>query len=141
MEISWKFDDEKYGNIDWLSEIKLDTLDSKSNWDKKLNFKINNWFNYDKNDSLILKVVDKNAFDFPRKSGKIKAKYGNNVFQLETSNIKSVSITISPEMVNFNKKVKVYINGKLYFNKLVNYNREFMLQNFEENKFGLNLLN
>jgi hypothetical protein len=30
--------------------------------------------------------------------------------------------------------VKVYINRKLYFNQKVKYNREFMLQNFENNK-------
>lgn len=31
-EISWELDDEKYGNIDWLSDIKLDTLNAKSDW-------------------------------------------------------------------------------------------------------------
>jgi hypothetical protein len=78
--------------------------------------------------------VDKNAFDFPRKSGKIKSEYDNNIFRIETSSIKSFSINISPEMVNLKKKVKVYINRKLYFNQKVKYNREFMLQNFENNK-------
>src|SRR5690606_40350027 len=42
-EISWEFDDEKYGNIDWLSDIKLDTLSPKVNWHKELNFKISKW--------------------------------------------------------------------------------------------------
>ena len=109
-EISWEFDDEKYGTIDWLSNIKLDTLSSKSTWHKELNFKINKWLRYDKNDSLIAEKVDKNAFDFPRKSGKIKATYDNNVFKIKTSAIKSFSIIISPEMVKLKKKVKVYLN-------------------------------
>lgn len=133
-EISWEFDDEKYGNIDWLSEIKLDTIIPKSDWAKELNFKITTWLNYDENDQLISQEVDRDAFDFPRKSGKVKAEYGGNVFQLKTSNIESVAINISPEMVNLKKKVKVYINGKLYFTEKIKYNREFMLQNFEENK-------
>ena len=71
----WEFDDEKYGNIDWISNIKLDTLQPKSNWQKELNFKITKWLGYDKNDSLIEKSIDKKAFEFPRKSGKIKAEY------------------------------------------------------------------
>lgn len=133
-EISWEFDDEKYGTIDWLTDIKLDTLSPKASWHKELNFKINKWLDYDKKDSLIVLKVDKNAFDFPRKSGRIKAEYDNNIFRIETSDIKSFSINISPEMVNLKKNIKVYINGKLYFNKKVKYNREFMLQNFEDNK-------
>ncbi|WP_353163772.1 alpha/beta hydrolase-fold protein [Empedobacter brevis] len=116
-EISWEFDDEKYGNIDWISDIKLDTLSAKSDWHKELNFKINKWLDYDKTDSLIVQDVDKNAFDFPRKSGKIKATYDNNIFRIETSCIKSFSINISPEMVNLKKKVKIYVNSKLYFSE------------------------
>ncbi|MCK9220961.1 MAG: alpha/beta hydrolase-fold protein [Bacteroidales bacterium] len=134
MEISWEFDDEKYGNIDWLSDIKLDTLTPKANWHKELNFEITKWLEYDKKDSLIVQEVDKNAFAFPRKSGKIKVEYSDNIFRIETSDIQSFSINISPEMVNLKKKAKVYINGKLYFNEKVKYNREFMLQNFENNK-------
>ena len=133
-EISWEFDDDNYGNIDWLGEIKLDTLAKKQNWHKDLNFKINKWLEYGNDDSLIVRDVNTNAFDFPRKSGKIKGTYDNNIFKIETSCITSFSINISPEMVNLGKKVKVYINDKLYFNKRVDYNREFMLQNFAKTK-------
>ncbi|MEL1246386.1 hypothetical protein AAEO56_19085 [Flavobacterium sp. DGU11] len=132
-EISWEFDDEKYGSIDWLTDIKLDTLKPKANWHQNRNFKINKWLEYDENDSLIIKTVDKNAFDFPRKSGKIKAQYENNIFRIETSRISSFKIYISPEMINLDRKVKIYINGKLYFNKKVKYNAGFMLQSFEQN--------
>lgn len=133
-EISWEFDDEKYGSIDWISNIKLDTLSIKDHERKELNFKINTWLAYDDHDSLIVKKVDKNAFDFPRKSGRIKAEYHNNVFRIETSNVKSFSINISPEAVNLKDKIKIYINGKLYFTGKIKYNREFILKNFEDNK-------
>ena len=133
-EISWEFDNENYGAIDWLSNIKLDTLKPKSDWHKKLNFKIKKWLNYNKNDSLVVEDMDKNAFDFPRESGKIIAEYENNTFRIKTSAIKSFLINISPEMVDVKKKVKIYINGKLYFNNKIKYNREFMLQNFENNQ-------
>ena len=132
-EISWEFDDEKYGKIDWLADIKLDTLMLKADWHKERNFKITTWLEYGKNDSLLSKATDKNAFDFPRKSGKIKAVYENNVYRLETSGINSFNINISPEMVNLKKKVKVFVNGKLYFDEMIEYNRIFMLQNFENN--------
>lgn len=133
-EISWEFDDEKYGNIDWLSEIKLDTLSSKTNWHKELNFKITKWLKYDKKDSLVVEKVDRNAFDLKRKSGKIKARYENNIFTIETSCIKSFSINISPEMIDTNKKIKVYVNGQLHFNQKIKYNQKFMLENFEKNR-------
>ncbi len=129
-EISWEFDDERYGNVDWISNIKLDTLKKKAEWHKELNFKINKWLVYDDQDSLKVESVDKNAFDFPRKSGKIKAEYSKNVFRVETSDIKSFSINISPEAVNLKEKVKVLVNGKLYFNGKVKHNHEYLLENF-----------
>lgn len=133
-QISWEFDNDEYGNIDWLSDIKLDTLSQKASWHKTLNFKIDKWLEYDENDSLVVKEVDRNAFDFPRKSGKIIADYDNNIFRIETSHIKSFSINISPEMVDLKKKVKVYINDKLYFNGKIKYNREFILKSFKNNR-------
>lgn len=132
-EISWEFDNDKYGKIDWISDMKLDTLAANRNTQKQLNFKIEKWLEYDKNDSLITKKIDKNAFDFPRKSGKITAKYENNIFQIETYSIKSLSIEISPEMVDLKKKIKVYINGKLYFDKKIKYDKKYILRNFEKN--------
>ncbi|MBA5791946.1 hypothetical protein H1R17_03455 [Flavobacterium sp. xlx-214] len=132
--ITWEFDDDNYGNIDWISEAKLDTLSSKTSWHKELNFKIDKWLSYNENDSLITQVVDKKAFDFPRKSGKIKAEYNQNVFRIETSCIKSFAINISPEMINLNKKVMVYVNGILLFDSKVVYNKDFMLHNFEATK-------
>ncbi|MXN90305.1 hypothetical protein GR160_03625 [Flavobacterium sp. Sd200] len=135
-EISWEFDDEKYSTINWLSNIKLDTLSPNANWHKESNFKIIKWleFKNKESDDLIEVDVNKNAFDFPRKSGKIKAQYSNNIFRIETSKIGTFSINISPEMINPKKKVKVYINGKLYVNKKVKYNREFMFQSFENSR-------
>ncbi len=133
-EISWEFDNDKYGNVDWLSEIKLDTLKSKAIWHKELNFTITEWLKYDKNDSLQVEKVNKNAFDFKRNSGKIVITYENNVFHAKTSRLQSFYINISPEMIDIHKKVRVYVNGKLYFNKKIKYDKKMMLQNFEINR-------
>lgn len=133
-EVIWEFDDERYGEIDWVSNMKLDTLSSDIKIEQRHNFIINKWLNYDDNDSLVVENVYKQAFDFPRKSGKIIGNYCNNVFYLTTSNIKSFSINISPEMINMNKRIKVFVNGKLYFDKKVTYNKVFMLSSFEKNR-------
>jgi len=92
--------------VDWLSDMKLDTLKPKEDWHKELNFKINKWLDYDKSDRLTIHDVDKSAFDFPKKSGKVKAEYDNNTFRVETSDVQTFSINISPEMVSIKKKVK-----------------------------------
>lgn len=133
-EISWEFDDNRYGHVDWLSNMKLDTLAVPKTWHKEKNFKIIRELEYDEKDSLITKDVNRMAFDFPRKSGKILAKYANNVFHIETSCIKSFAINISPEMVDTHKKVRIYVNGKLRFDKHIGYDTAFMLKNFDINQ-------
>ncbi|EHQ43727.1 Poly(3-hydroxybutyrate) depolymerase [Myroides odoratus] len=135
--LTWEFDDEANGSIDWLQEIKLDTLASKADWHSSLNFKITKWLEYasddDDDDTMEEVAVDEDAFDFPRASGKVVAQYKDNVFHLTTSRIQSLAIAISPEMVNVKKRIKVYVNGQLYFNKKVGYDTPFMLQQFEKN--------
>ena len=130
-EISWEFDDNRYGHVDWLTNMQLDTLANRKAWHKEKNFKINQWLEYNEKDSLITKTVDKMAFDFPRKSGKILAKYANNVFHIETSCIKSFAVNIAPEMVDTNKKVRIFVNGKLRFDKRIGYDANLMLKNFD----------
>ncbi len=133
-EINWEFDDDQYGAIDWLDNIKLDTSQTMAAWHAPVNFRIREWLDYDDRDSLIVLEVNKKAFNFPRKSGKVEARYKNNTFELKTSRIKSLSINISPEMVNLDRKVKVFVNGKLYFNRKVGYDKDFLLQSFAENQ-------
>ncbi|MBD0403479.1 alpha/beta hydrolase-fold protein [Flammeovirga sp. EKP202] len=132
--ISWELDDNNYANIDWLSAIKLDTLQAQESWQKEINFTIDQWQEYNKEDSLITIDVHKDAFSFPRKSGKVIAKYEDNTFEIKTSRISSLAINISPEMVDLHKKVKVFINQKLYFNGKVKYDKEFMHLSFEQNR-------
>ena len=114
--------------------MKLDTLAVPKTWHKEKNFKIIRELEYDEKDSLITKDVNRMAFDFPRKSGKILAKYADNVFHIETSCIKSFAINISPEMVDTHKKVRIYVNGKLRFDKHIGYDTAFMLKNFDINQ-------
>ncbi|MGM7551993.1 alpha/beta hydrolase-fold protein [Myroides odoratimimus] len=133
-ELTWEFDDNAYGGVDWLTNIKLDTLGQKADWHKERNFKITKWLEYDKAENLQTIDVDKNAFDMPRLSGKAVARYKDNEFRIETSRVKSLSIAISPEMVNLKNKVKVYVNGKLYYDEKVDYDTAFMLDNFDKTR-------
>lgn len=132
-EITWEFDDENYGNIDWLTQIKLDTSKAREDWHKNINFKVDSWMEYDDNDSLITSPVDKTVYNFPRKSGKIIAKYENNTFKINTSCIQSFQINISPEKVDLTKDVKVYVNYELIFEGKVGYDKAFIIENFAKN--------
>ncbi|WP_158960739.1 alpha/beta hydrolase-fold protein [Myroides fluvii] len=134
--LTWEFDDEANGSMDWLQDIKLDTLAPKANWQSSSNFKITKWLEYGEDDDDTLKevVVDEDAFDFPRASGKIVAEYKNNVYRIKTSRIKSFALAISPEMIDVKKKVKVYVNDQLYYNSKVTYDGVFTLKNFVKNK-------
>lgn len=132
-DISWEFDDNQYGSIDWLADLKLDTSLTRAKWHVPVNFGITSWLDYDDRDSLVVLEVDKNAFDFPRQSGKVEASYEDNIFNIKTSCIRSLSIKISPEMVNMNQKVKVFVNGAKYFDQKVRYNQAFMIKSFQKN--------
>ena len=132
--VQWEFDDNRYGTVDWLTAITLDTLAPKADWHQPLNFAIEEWLAYDENDSLVTEQVEENAFDFPRKSGKIIAAYQDNTFRVKTSRIGSFRVNISPEMINLNANVKVYVNGKLRYDQQVGYDRAFMLRHFRENR-------
>ena len=131
-KIYWELDDEKYGNMDWIEVIKLDTIKQKATWQKPVNFKINEWLSYNSKDSLVMEKVDKQAFDFPRKSGAITAEYSNNIFNVQTSCIKTFRIFISPKMVNTKHKIRIYVNDKLRFDKVVYFDKTFMQKSFKE---------
>jgi len=133
-ELTWEFDDDAYGSIDWLTQMKVDTLRPKATWHTQVNFPITKWLSYDDNDQLQVEEVQKEAFDFPRKSAKVKATYANNEYRIVSSCVGALSVFISPEMVDLNKKVKIYVNDRLYYNKKVKYNPELIVSNFEETR-------
>lgn len=127
LSITWQFDDNKYGEIDWLSDLKLDTFISEEAWQKNLNFEITKWISFNTLEEV---DVERDAFNFPRKSGKVTAEYHDNVFRVETSCIESFKVNISPEMVDMKRKVKVYVNDKLLHDKKVEYKQDLMLSDF-----------
>lgn len=101
---------------------------------KVLNFSIHQWKGYNKNDSLVTKDTLAYAFDFPRKSGAIEASYKDNVFRLKTSRVSELSIFISPEMVDMDQPVSIYVDGKKVYHQKPTYDRDFLLKNFNKHK-------
>lgn len=132
-QIYWECDDVNYGKADWLQITALDTVRKAADWHKTINFNIHRLLAYNKNNELIAKDTLLKAFNFPRKSGAIKCDYNNNTFRVETSRIGAFKILISPEMVDMNKPVLVYVNGKLKTTYKPLYNKDFILNNFNEN--------
>lgn len=129
-EIYRETDRVKYGRADWLEITALDTLACRAGWHKTYNFPITTWLVYDDKDELVSKEMDKKAFDFPHASGAVKAEYGENEFHVQTSCVGAFRLYISPEMVNMNKKVKVYVNGELRYHDKVNWDDAFLRQTF-----------
>jgi len=129
--IYWECDNVKYGRCDWIEITALDTLKKRANWQTNINFKINKWIVLSKKDSAVVRDTLLDAFNYRHQSGAIKAVYSNNVFKIETSDVKSFSLLISPEMVDMNKPLTVTVNGKVYSKQKPNYNKDFMLADFK----------
>lgn len=131
-EIYRETDDVKYGRVDWCEITQLDTLSPRADWHKTYNFPITTWLKYNEKEELVTETVNKEAFDFPRASGTVKATYKDNVFRVETSCVGAFRLYISPEMVDMKRKIKVYANGKLKFDGKVGIDDTFLRQSFRE---------
>ncbi|WP_343532986.1 hypothetical protein [Pedobacter sp.] len=129
--IYWECDDVRYGRADWLQINQLDTLTQNAPWHHPINFNIYKLLSY-KKDSLVTTDTLVKAFNFPRKSGVVKGTYQNNVFRLETSAVKSITVLISPEMVDMNQPVTVYVNGVKKMVRKPIYNKEIIIAGFKE---------
>lgn len=131
-KIYWETDNLINGKADWLQVTELDTLAKSAKWHDKVNFNIYKLLAYDKNEDLVTKDTLLKAFNFPRKSGVVRASYKNNRFDMETSNVKTFSIFISPEMVDMKTPITVYVNGVKKATKKAIYNKELIIQKFNE---------
>lgn len=129
-KIYWECDDLKYGKADWLQVNQLDTLRPRADWHDRLNFDIFKQLVFGKNDSLIQRDTLLKAFRFPRKSAAVKGYYQHNEFHMESAAAGSFSIFISPEMVDMDKPVTIFVNGVKKMSRQPKYNKEFMLRNF-----------
>lgn len=128
-EIYFETDDIKYGSSDWIAIIGLDTLSKKASWQIDPNFKITEW----PDNSDFNKIVHREemAFDYPRRSGAIKAKRSGNNIYIETSDVASFAIRLNREMVDYHQKINVYLNGRKIYSKKIVPDKQFTLFNFK----------
>jgi len=132
-DLYWECDDIKYGRGDWVQINLLDTINKPASWQKNLNFSITKWKAYGPKHQLITRDTLINAFKYSKKSGAIKAHYSRNVFTVTTSEVKSFSLLLSPQMVDFRKPVTVVVNGNLYRKQMPRYDKDYMIQDFKKN--------
>ena len=126
----WECDDVKNGRCDWLEINQLDTLSQKATWQAPFNVSVTGWRRV--NDPSILLDSTSQAFVFPRQSGAIQGSYFRNQFDLTTSRVGRLTLYLSPEMVDFNRPLKVVINGKQVYNGPIQYDRSFLLSQFSK---------
>ena len=119
--ITWEMSDSNFNTCDWIRISQFDTTLEEANWQTQLTTKT-----YNKRDKIYM--------DFPyydlNKSVAVKASYNNNIFEINTSRAKEVTLFISPVMVNFQNPVIVRVNGKEVFNKKISGDKTFLLKEF-----------
>ncbi|GAB3915596.1 hypothetical protein [Larkinella terrae] len=128
-QLYWECDNLRHNRCDWLEINTLDTLSAPAEWHQAVNFQVTGW--RDVYSPATVKDSTSQAFVFPRKSGAVSATYSQNQFILKTSRAGSVTIYISPEMVDLSRPVKVIINNKTVFNARINMDKAFMLSEFD----------
>jgi hypothetical protein len=111
----------------------LDTSIKRAAWHKDINFDIKKWIILDDKGKSITRDTLLHAFKYDKRSAVVKASFKSNVFTVETSDVKSFTILLSPEMVNLNKPISVIVNGRLYVTQNARYDKDFMLADFRAN--------
>ena len=129
-EIYFETDNVKYGSSDWISITQLDTLSKKATWQTDPNFKITEW--PDNNDFNKIIHREEMAFDYPHKSGAVKAKREVNNFYIQTSDVAAFAIMLNREMIDYGKKVNVFVNGKKVFSQKMKPDEAFTLSDFKK---------
>lgn len=119
-KITWFVSDNFIGGCDWLKVI----VDSARNTTPEHFSDSLHSFNMDGDKNLLI--------EYGKKFAQTTADYGNNTFTISSSKVVEITLLISPEMVDITKPVKVILNGKEVFNKKIEIDRSFMVQNFLE---------
>lgn len=121
-KIQWETDDIRNGRNAWIEITQLDTLAQKENWQNELNTVINK-------DGKTYK------YNFTKhKSGAVLATADNNVVRIQSSRIKELALYVSPDQFDLKKKIQVYVNGRLIFDKKINPDKDVIFNEFIKTK-------
>lgn len=125
------YNDEQFTGIDWI-QMNINTKRLPSPWHKT--------------DSVFTLggEGDTRTYLYGPQTGQLQAVYLNNTFTITTSQVDTVTIYLSPVMVNMQQPVTVVINGKQVYNSLPQYNRKWMvysfMQHFDREQLWVNKL-
>lgn len=121
-EIELETDNVTNGRNAWIEITQLDTLAQKASWQNELDTVINK-------DGKVYK------YNFNKhKSGAITATADNNVVRIQSSRVKEITLYISPDQFDLKKKIQVYVNGTLVFDKKVSLDKNVIFNEFIKTK-------
>jgi predicted peptidase len=122
-KIEWTtLSDTIYNTCDWLTVTKADTSKPRADWDKEFNARALN--------KRTGEYYQSNYYIYAPQNVTVRAKYANNVFEIQTSRVGEVTLLISPAMVDLKKPVLVIVNGKQVFSGELSADKGFMVNNF-----------
>jgi predicted esterase len=125
--IYWETDSAKnYNACDWLTITGIDSKLPAAPWHKDLQVE-----SYNKRIQKFM--PGENYYAGLNASAAVKAKFHNNMFDIQTSGISGIELLISPVMVNLEQPVTVNINGKQAFIGKVIADKAFMINDFKSN--------
>ena len=114
------YDYKEFTNIDWL-QITTDSKKEPEDW-------------HHTSMTTIMRSKDEiDTFNYGEKTAQVEATYFNNTFTVKASLVNDIDIYISPLMVNVKIPVIVIVNGKEVFNEMIDYNKDFIIEQFENN--------
>lgn len=117
-KIEWETDNVSNGRNAWIAITQLDTLAGKAPWQEELNPVVTN-------DGKAVR------YNFNRhKSGAVTVKAEGNVIHILASRVKEISVYVSADMFDLKKKILIYVNHKLLFNKKVMVNKDVVFNEF-----------
>ena len=129
-ELYWECEQIENGRCDWLEITSLDTLASPAYWHQYHNFPVSPWVSVD--DPEQTRDTSIMAFDTARRSGAVQAKFAQNIVTIQSSRVSQIRLYLSPEMIDFQKKLKVIHNEKLIFEEMPKWNPDWMIDNFSK---------
>jgi pimeloyl-ACP methyl ester carboxylesterase len=117
-KIEWETDNVKNGRYLWIGITQLDIAAERASWHKTVNptFIING---------------KEGKYDFNIiKSGAVKAVAKDNIIRIESSRVKEIILYVSPDQFDLKKKIRIYVNGVLLFDKKVKANKAVVFDEF-----------
>ncbi|WP_028296866.1 hypothetical protein [Olivibacter sitiensis] len=121
-EIYWETDDVRNGRYAWIAISKLDTVGERADWHQPLN-------------PMVTQNGKTEQATFTKsKSGAVRATIRDNIITIESSCVAQIELYLSPDMIDFDKQVKIYVNGKNTFNFKPQMSKETILNEFLKTK-------